>query len=204
MTSSTDMVGQTESFMQTLAEHWGLVLVMGILSIVLGVLAIMWPGATLLTIAIFFAAWLFVSGIFSIIQSFTRDGDTGGRVLNAIIGVLSVIVGFALLRTPFQALEVLIFVLGVFWVAQGIVTFIGAFSSKQGRNWRLFTGILGVIAGIIVLVYPISSAAVLALFGGIWLVILGITQIIAAFQLRSAAKATGAPSTPAPSTPAAA
>jgi uncharacterized membrane protein HdeD (DUF308 family) len=198
------MVGQTESFMQTLAEHWGLVLVMGILSIVLGVLAIMWPGATLLTIAIFFAAWLFVSGIFSIIQSFTRDGDTGGRVLNAIIGVLSVIVGFALLRTPFQALEVLIFVLGVFWVAQGIVTFIGAFSSKQGRNWRLFTGILGVIAGIIVLVYPISSAAVLALFGGIWLVILGITQIIAAFQLRSAAKATGAPSTPAPSTPAAA
>ena len=204
MTSSTDMVGQTESFMQTLAEHWGLVLVMGILSIVLGVLAIMWPGATLLTIAIFFAAWFFVSGIFSIIQSFTRDGDTGGRVLNAIIGVLSVIVGFALLRTPFQALEVLIFVLGVFWVAQGIVTFIGAFSSKQGRNWRLFTGILGVIAGIIVLVYPISSAAVLALFGGIWLVILGITQIIAAFQLRSAAKATAAPSTPAPSTPAAA
>ena len=204
MTSSTDMAGQTESFMQALAEHWGLVLVMGILSIVLGVLAIMWPGATLLTIAIFFAAWLFVSGIFSIIQSFTRDGDTGGRVLNAIIGVLSVIVGFALLRTPFQALEVLIFVLGVFWVAQGIVTFIGAFSSKQGRNWRLFTGILGVIAGIIVLVYPISSAAVLALFGGIWLVILGITQIIAAFQLRSAAKATAAPSTPAPSTPAAA
>ena len=204
MTSSTDMVGQTESFMQTLAEHWGLVLVMGILSIVLGVLAIMWPGATLLTIAIFFAAWLFVSGIFSIIQSFTRDGDTGARVLHAIIGILSVIVGFALLRTPFQALEVLIFVLGVFWVAQGIVTFMSAFSSKQGRNWRLFTGILGVIAGIIVLVYPISSAAVLALFGGIWLVILGITQIIAAFQLRSAAKATAAPSTPAPSSHAAA
>ena len=204
MTSSTDMVGQTESFMQTLAEHWGLVLVMGILSIVLGVLAIMWPGATLLTIAIFFAAWLFVSGLFSIIQSFTRDGDTGARVLHALIGILSVIVGFALLRTPFQALEVLIFVLGVFWVAQGIVTFMSAFSSKQGRNWRLFTGILGVIAGIIVLVYPISSAAVLALFGGIWLVILGITQIIAAFQLRSAAKAPVAPSTPAPSTPAAA
>ena len=59
-----------------------------------------YPGATIVTIAIFFAAWLFVSGFFEVITSFTRDGDTGSRVLHAIIGVLSVIVGFALLRTP--------------------------------------------------------------------------------------------------------
>lgn len=173
--------------MQGLADHWGLVLVMGILSIIIGILAIAWPGATVVTVAIFFAAWLFVSGIFSIVHSFTTQADTGSRVLEAILGILSVIVGFALLRSPFQSVEVMIFVLGVFWVAQGIVTFIGAFRQREGRGWALFLGILGVIAGIIVLVYPITSALTLAVFGGVWLIILGVMQIIAAFRLRGAA-----------------
>ena len=92
-----------------------------------------------------------------------------------------------------------IFVLGVFWVAQGIMTFINAFSQKEGRNWKIFSGILGVIAGTIVLVYPISSAVTLALFGGIWLIVLGITQIVAAWQLRKAGRiAPAAPAAPAP------
>ena len=98
--------------------------------------------------------------------------------------MLSIIVGFALLRTPFQSVEVFIFVLGIFWLVQGVMTFVAAFAQKQGRNWRIISGLLGIIAGIIILTYPISSAVTLALIGGIWLIILGITQIIAGFQLR--------------------
>jgi uncharacterized membrane protein HdeD (DUF308 family) len=154
--------------------------------VILGILAIAYPGATIVTISIFFAAWLFVSGIFYLISSFTRDGDTGSRVLSAILGVLSIIVGWALLRTPFQSVEVFIFVIGIFFLIQGVMTFIGAFARKAGRNWGIASGILGIIAGIIVLTYPISSAVTLALIGGIWLVILGIMQVIAGIQLRNA------------------
>jgi len=160
--------------------------VLGVLSIILGLLAIAYPGRTVVIVAIFFAAWLFVTGIYEVIVSFTRDGDTAMRVFHAIIGVLAVIVGFALLRTPFQSVEVLIFVLGVFWLVQGIMTFVAAFSVKQGRNWGIFIGILGVLAGIVILAYPIDSALTLAFIGGIWLVILGIMQIVAGFQLRRA------------------
>lgn len=187
MTSSADAAAdQAHSMMQDLADHWGLVVVMGVAGILLGFLAMFYPGATIVTIAIFFSAWLFVSGIFEVITSFTRDGDTGARVLHAIIGVLSVIVGFALLRTPFQSVEVFIFVLGIFWLVQGLMTFIAAFSVKQGRNWRIAMGLLGVVAGIIILTYPISSALTLAFIGGIWLVVLGIFQVVAGFQLRKA------------------
>jgi uncharacterized membrane protein HdeD (DUF308 family) len=177
---------QAHTMMQDLADHWGLVAAMGVASIVLGLLAMFYPGATIVTIGIFFAAWLFVSGAYEVVTSFTRDGDTGARVLHAIIGVLAVIVGFALLRTPFQSVEVFIFVLGIFWLIQGIMTFVAAFAVKQGRNWRLFSGILGILAGIIILVYPITSAVTLAFIGGIWLVILGVTQLIAGFRLRQA------------------
>ena len=187
MTSSMDSAAdQAHGMMQDLAAHWGLVVVLGIISIVLGVLAIGYPGATVVTVAIFFAAWLFVTGIYEVIVSFTRDGDTAMRVFHAIIGVLSVIVGFALLRSPFQSVEVMIFVLGIFWLVQGIMTFAAAFSVKQGRNWGIVMGILGILAGIVILTYPISSAVILAQIGGIWLVILGIMQIVAGYQLRKA------------------
>ncbi len=189
MTTATGAADQAHDMMRAAASHWGLVLAMGIVSIIVGALAIVETGATLIAIAIIFAAWLFVSGIVSIVGAFAEDGSTGSRVLSAIIGVLSVIVGFALLRSPFQSLEVLIFVIGVIWVAQGIVRFIAAFEVKQGRNWGIFTGILSVVAGIIVLEYPAMSAATLALFGGIWLIILGVMQCVAAFQLRGVAKA---------------
>ena len=189
MTSSMDAAAdQTHGMLQDVAGHWGLAVVLGVLSIILGLLAIAYPGRTVVIVAIFFAAWLFVTGIYEVIVSFTRDGDTAMRVFHAIIGVLAVIVGFALLRSPFQSAEVLIFVLGVFWLVQGIMTFVAAFSVKQGRNWGIFIGILGVLAGIVILAYPIDSALTLAFIGGIWLVILGIMQIVAGFQLRRAHK----------------
>ena len=56
------------------------------------------------------------------------------------------------------------------------MTFVAAFSVKQGRNWGIFIGILGVLAGIVILAYPIDSALTLAFIGGIWLVILGIMR----------------------------
>lgn len=194
MSTATGTADQARTMMAGLAKSWGLVLVVGILSIILGILAFAWPGATIVTVAIFFAAWLFVSGIFSLITAFSSHGDTGSRVLAAVLGVLSIIVGFALLRSPFQSVEVLIFVIGVFWVAQGILTFVSAFSRHQGRGWQLFIGVLGIIAGIIVLQYPIDSAVTLAIIGGIWIIILGVMQIFAAFEIRRAAKVLGAAS----------
>lgn len=187
MSSSADATAdQAHEMMKDAADHWGLIVLLGALSVILGILAIVYPGATIVTVSIFFAAWLFVSGIFYLIGSFSRDGDTGSRVLSAILGVLSIIVGWALLRTPFQSVEVFIFVIGIFFLIQGVMTLIGAFAREQGRNWGILSGLLGIIAGLIVLTYPISSAVTLALIAGVWLIILGVMQVVAGIQLRNA------------------
>jgi hypothetical protein len=65
---------------------------MGVASVLLGLLAMFYPGATVVTIGIFFAAWLFVSGAYEVVTSFTRDGDTGSRVLHALIVTLVVVI----------------------------------------------------------------------------------------------------------------
>jgi uncharacterized membrane protein HdeD (DUF308 family) len=56
-----------------------------------------------------------------------------------------------------------------------------------GRDWYVVTGIVSVIGGLVVLTWPFDSIAMLTLAAGIWLVIIGITQIIQAFQTRKAA-----------------
>ena len=175
--------------LRTLGGHWGWLLTFGILSVLIGAALLAVPGQTLITIAIFFAAYLFVSGIFMLVRSFT-DGDRSGgqRILSAVIGVLAIGVGLMLLRAPFQALEVMIFALGFWWVFSGILDMVRAFGLPSGKGWALFMGALTFVAGLIILAYPVSSAQVLAFVGGIMLIILGVFEVVAAFQLRSASR----------------
>ena len=188
MSSSADATAdQAHEMMKDVADHWGLIVVLGVLSVILGILAIAYPGATIVTVSIFFAAWLFVSGIFYLISSFTRDGDTGSRVLSAILGVLSVIVGWALLRTPFQSVEVFIFVHRHLLPDPGRDD-VHRRLRPQGRSQlgHRSAACSASSPGIIVLTYPISSAVTLALIAGIWLIILGVMQVVAGIQLRNA------------------
>ena len=180
---------QAEGMLRTVGGHWGWILAFGILSVIIGAALLTWPGRTLVTIAIFFAAYLFVTGIFMLVRSFTHDGGTGGqRILSAIIGVFSIGIGLMLLRSPFQALEVMIFALGFWWVFSGILDVVRAFMLPSGKGWAIFMGIVTFIAGLAILMYPIDSAQVLALVGGVMLVILGIFEVVAAFMVRSAGR----------------
>lgn len=180
---------QAEGMLRTVGGHWGWVLAFGILTVLVGAALLAVPGKTLITIAIFFAAYLFVSGIFMLVRSFTHDGGTGGqRILSAVIGVLSIGIGLMLLRAPFQALEVMIFALGFWWVFSGILDVVRGFTLTTGKGWAIFMGVITFIAGLAILAYPIQSAEVLALVGGIMLVILGVFEVVGAFQLRSASK----------------
>jgi uncharacterized membrane protein HdeD (DUF308 family) len=180
---------QAEGMLRAVGGHWGWVLTFGILSVLVGAALLAVPGKTLITIAIFFAAYLFVSGIFMLVRSFT-DGDRSGgqRILSAVVGVLAIGVGLMLLRSPFQALEVMIFALGFWWVFSGILDVVRAFGLESGKGWAIFMGAITFVAGLAILAYPVDSAEVLAFVGGIMLIILGVFEVVAAFQLRSAAR----------------
>jgi uncharacterized membrane protein HdeD (DUF308 family) len=55
----------------------------------------------------------------------------------------------------------------------------------QGRGWTIFMGLLSIVAGIVVLVYPAISLATLAIVLGFWLLVFGVMEIVLAFRLRS-------------------
>jgi uncharacterized membrane protein HdeD (DUF308 family) len=146
----------------------------GVISIIAGVLALAWPGPTLLVLAVLFGAELIVWGVYRLVGAVTF-GDAGGgaRTLWAILGVLSLLIGFYALRHIVITLLALGLLLGIFWLVDGI-----------GRGLTLLSGVLGAIAGLVLLVWPSISILTLAWLAGLWLLILGVMQVSVAMQLR--------------------
>jgi len=100
-------------------RHWGWALAFGIITVFAGVIALAWPGPTLLVIAILFGAELVVLGVFRFVAAFGHDVNAGTRVLYAFLGVLSLIIGLYALRHVLVTLLALALLLGIFWVING-------------------------------------------------------------------------------------
>ena len=171
-----------------IGRHWGWVLAFGIITLAVGVIVLAWPSETLVVVAVLFGIQLIVMGIFRFVAAFAA-GDVGGgtRVLYALLGVLSLIIGLYAVRHVLITLLALALLLGIFWIVSGAVELFTALSHRgmEGRGWGIASGILGILAGIVVLVYPAPSLLVLALVLGIWLLVFGIMEIVAAFRIRS-------------------
>ena len=179
--------GDPADMVARVGRHWGWVLGFGIVTFVLGILALAWPGRTLIVVAVVFGAQLVVMGIFRFVSAFASADLTGGtRVLLALLGVLSLIIGLYAVRHVLVTLLALALLLGIFWVVNGTIELFSALSHRemQGRGWTAFMGLLSIASGIIVLAYPGISLRVLAVVLSIWLLVYGVMLILLAFQVR--------------------
>ena len=174
-----DVIGRVGS-------HWGWVLAFGIITLAIGVIALVWPGRILLVIAVLFGIQLVVLGIFRFVAAFGPAMSAGTRVLYALLGVLSLIIGLFAVRHVLITLLALVVLLGIFWIVSGTVELFSALSHKEmpHRWWSAIMGIISVLAGFVILVYPGISLFVLTLVLGIWLIFFGAMQIGLAFQIR--------------------
>ena len=172
-----------------LGEHWGWVLGYGILTLAAGIAVAVWPTVTLIVVAVLFGIQLIVFGIFRFVSALIIHGiGVGTRILLAILGVLSLIVGLWAIRHLGLTLAVLAVFLGIYWIVNGTIELFTAFEpAMPNRGWTAAMGVLSIIAGLVVLAYPGISLVTLAVFLGIWLVVFGVMEIASAFRLRSAA-----------------
>jgi uncharacterized membrane protein HdeD (DUF308 family) len=118
-----------------IGRHWGWVLVFGIITLLAGLLTLAWPGRTIVVIAVLFGAQLVVAGIFRFVAALASDDETGAtRVLLALLGVLSFIVGLYALRHVLLTIAALVLPLGIFWIVNGAVEVFAALSHRGCRG----------------------------------------------------------------------
>ena len=171
---------------------WKSVLALGVLTLVLGAAVLIWPGDSIVVASAVFGVYLLVSGIAQAIAAFAVDMSTASRVLFFISGALSVVLGYFAFRdfNNGAAVWMLAIWIGVGFIFQGVTATVLAIDvpALPERGWYIFVGILTVIAGVVTIVWPISSIVVLTIVAGAWLVVIGITEIVGALSARRTVK----------------
>jgi uncharacterized membrane protein HdeD (DUF308 family) len=171
---------------------WKSVLSLGVLTVILGAAVLVWPGQSIVAAGILFVVYLLASGIAQVIAAFTVNSPAASRVMLFISGALSIALGVFALRDCNDGAPVWLLALwiGVGFVFQGVSETALAVSFKElpERGWYIFLGVLTIIAGAVMLVWPISSIVVLSIIAGVWLVVIGTTEMVWALNVRSEAK----------------
>ncbi|MFI8824822.1 HdeD family acid-resistance protein [Streptomyces sp. NPDC053431] len=177
-----------------LGRSWTWVLAAGIATLVPGIMALVWPDVTLHVLAVLLGLYLLVLGGFRFVAVFGRE-EAGERVVGLLVALLFVLGGVLCLRNPLQTIAALSLIVGGVWLVSGILGFYTAVAGKgmPHRGVAMVVAVLGITAGIVVLALPTESAQVLTRLLGLWLVLLGVAEVVAALAWRSALRRAGIP-----------
>ena len=173
-----------------LRHLWKSMLGLGLLTLALGVVVLVWPGKSVVVAGALFGVYLLASGIAQAIAAFTVHVPGSSRVLLFLSGALSVGLGVFAFHdfNNGAAVWILATWIGVGFIFQGVAQTAFAINHKElpEHGWHIFAGLLSVLAGMVVVAWPISSIVVLAIVAGAWLVVIGTAQIVWAVKARKA------------------
>jgi len=166
---------------------WWVFLVGGIAAVIFGVLAFVNPSAALVVLAMFFAAFVLVDGVFNVVGAVQHRGTDGWWVM-LLIGILGLVVGgFALLNPPVGIMAFVLLVaiqailLGVFTVMLGYRV-----RKATTREWILYvTGALSILFGIVVIARPAMGGLSIVYVIGAWAIVIGVLKVSFAFRVKN-------------------
>ncbi|MGW5956767.1 HdeD family acid-resistance protein [Methylorubrum thiocyanatum] len=178
-----------------LARNWWLVALRGLLAILFGVIAFVAPGAFVLSLVLFFAAYMLVDGIFGIVAAVraAQRHDRWGFLL--LEGLLDIVVGVAAFLVPAAAVWAFVLLVAAWALVSGGLMIAAAFRLHlhYGRWWLGLGGLVSVLFGIALLINPGMSALVLTWWLGAYAVVFGVLLLILGFRLRSRHAEVGRP-----------
>jgi uncharacterized membrane protein HdeD (DUF308 family) len=158
----------TGPLLHSLAQNWWVFLLRGILAIVVGVLAFVWPGITLISLVLLFGIYAAADGILALASAVTGHTPMP-RWWLAIVGIAGLAAAFMAFTRPDLTLAVLLIVIAAWAIVFGIMEVIGAIQLRKeiDNEWFLIlSGIAAVIFGLILLFRPgLGTLALIFAFG---------------------------------------
>jgi uncharacterized membrane protein HdeD (DUF308 family) len=164
--------------------------ILGVITIILGILAILAPGATGLSVAMMVGFLVVIAGIVRMMWAFRAD-TLGGGVLVFAIGVLTLLAGIALIGNPLFASGLVTFLLMGYFILDGIFELVAAFKIRPRSGWgfMLFGGIVSILLGIMMWrQFPLAGAWAIGILLGIKLFFVGLIMVTTGSTLRSLGK----------------
>lgn len=171
---------------EKLRNSWVWMAVLALISLIGGVLALLNPFAATVAVTLM-AGWVFaLLGAMQIIQSFRTQG-WGGFIWSMLFGILTFVVGLSLIFDPLAGMVSLTLLVAVLFIATGVVKIMYSFSlrSVSGWGWILFSGIVSLVLGVMILAdFPFSASSILGILLGVELISNGVLFLFIALGLR--------------------
>ena len=173
---------------ETLVQNWWLFTLRGIFAIVFGLLALIFPGPTMLSLVILFSAYMLVDGIFGIIsavRAIRRKEDRWGLLI--FEGLIDIAVGILAFLWPGITVVAFVLLVGAWAIVTGAVMTAAGFrlNVSHGRWWLVLGGLLSLGFGTLLVILPLIGAVVLTWWIGAYALAFGVALVIFSFKLRS-------------------
>ena len=167
-----------------LASAWPVALFVGLVTLTIGVIVLVWPSETLVVLSVLFGIQLLLFGLFRLVSAFSSATLAPGLV--GFTGVIGMIGGLVILRHPFETVAVLAAILGVVWVVGGSIELISSIADRSlpDRGFTAVSAVVSIIAGVVVVSWPAPTVTVVAWIAGLYLVTFGLMFCFGAFRLK--------------------
>jgi uncharacterized membrane protein HdeD (DUF308 family) len=168
------------TWMEEAKKNSGLLIFLGIMTVIFGVIAIGSPLITGVAVAVFVGFLLLASGVARIVHAL-KSKQWGTGFWGTAIGVLGVAAGLMMIFRPLVGLVTMTMLIAIYFLIDGISEIIAAFKIKpdQGWGWVLFNGIIAVVLGLMIWrQWPVSGAWAIGLLVGIHILMTGWSMII--------------------------
>jgi uncharacterized membrane protein HdeD (DUF308 family) len=163
----------------------GLIL-LGVLAIIVGILALAWPGVTILALVILFAVYAFIAAGLQAVRAFgsVRAGPVFGHLLLALVDLAA---GVVALLWPAPTVLVLVLVVAIWAFVAGVTEIFAAFGGEETAGTRamfILAGLVSVAFGVVLFAWPGPGTVTLALLFGIFAIVYGVSHIVTGIRLR--------------------
>jgi len=164
----------------SLQLHRGETLGIAVAGILLGVMALIWQDATLVILGVIFGVYLIVSGVIRIVSAMiSRHIGVGHRWLVGLLGVIILAAGILCIADPLQSILLLAFVIGIGWIAAGIIDLIGAGVRAIFPRWvGVISGLFSILAGLTMLAVPLLTLRTFVIFGAVLLIAISLMSLL--------------------------
>jgi len=173
--------------LEKFTHNWWMFAVRGVVAVIFGVLALIWPGQTLQALVLVFGAFALVDGIFAVIAGIAARGyfDRWWAVL--LEGMVGIVIGLLTFFWPNITALVLVYFIAAWALITGIFEIVAAIQLRRvitGEWMLILGGLLSIVLGVLLFVFPGAGGVSLVWLVGIYAIVFGISEIIFAFRLR--------------------
>lgn len=173
---------------RSLSQNWWLLVLRGVLGILFGLAAFVWPGITLLTLIVMFGVYAIVDGAVAVGTGLSRTKDSPRWWTFLVEGLLSIGAGVVALLWPGLTTLVLIYMIASWAIFTGILEIVAAIRLRNEitNEWMLaLGGLISVALGLLLFFQPAAGSLAIVWIIAAYALIFGILLVILGFRLRN-------------------